>query len=191
MAERQQDIETLKRRGRRRLVGAVALVLGAVIVLPMVFDPEPRHGAPSVSVRIPGENEVPFKPKPVPKRAEKAQAPPAEKKTEEAPAAAKAVPPKPAVAKPAPAQPPPAERARAEAALAGVEYVVQVGVFADPAAAIDKLKAAKLPYYTETLKDNLTRVRAGPFPTKEAAEKTRERLKGLGLDPGTVTTRAG
>jgi cell division septation protein DedD len=34
-------------------------------------------------------------------------------------------------------------------------------------------------------------VRAGPFLTKEAAEKTRERLKGLGLDPGTVTTRAG
>ena len=67
MAERQQDIETLKRRGRRRLVGAVALVLAAVIVLPMVFDPEPRRGAPSVSVRIPGEDEAPFKPKPVPK----------------------------------------------------------------------------------------------------------------------------
>ena len=60
MAERQQDIETLKRRGRRRLVGAVALVLAAVIVLPMVFDPEPRHSAPPVSVRIPGEDEAPF-----------------------------------------------------------------------------------------------------------------------------------
>jgi DedD protein len=193
MAERQQDIETLKRRGRRRLVGAVALVLAAVIVLPMVFDPEPRHGAPSVSVRIPGENEVPFKPKPVPKPeaakkaevAKKAEAAPTEARVEKK-AVEKAVP-----AKPAAPKPPPAERARAEAALAGVEYVVQVGVFADPAAAIDKLKAAKLPYYTETLKDNLTRVRAGPFPTKEAAEKTRERLKGLGLDPGTVTTRAG
>ena len=34
MAEEQQDVETLKRRGRRRLVGAVALVLLAVIVLP-------------------------------------------------------------------------------------------------------------------------------------------------------------
>jgi DedD protein len=191
MAERQQDIETLKRRGRRRLVGAVALVLAAVIVLPMVFDPEPRHGAPSVSVRIPGENEVPFKPKPVPKlvekkpEAKKAEAAPTEARIEKK-AVEKAVP-----AKPAAPKPPPAERARAEAALAGVEYVVQVGVFADPAAAIDKLKAAKLPYYTETLKDNLTRVRAGPFLTKEAAEKTRERLKGLGLDPGTVTTRAG
>ena len=64
MAEQQQDVETLKRRGRRRLVGAIALVLAAVIVLPMVFDPEPRPAAPTVSVRIPGEDEAPFKPKP-------------------------------------------------------------------------------------------------------------------------------
>jgi DedD protein len=195
MAERQQDIETLKRRGRRRLVGAVALVLAAVIVLPMVFDPEPRHSAPPVSVRIPGEDEAPFKPKAVPKAAErkveekKAEQPPAEVKAEkkaEKKAAEKAI-----LSKPAPAKPAPAERARAEAALAGAEYVVQVGVFADPAAAVDKLKAAKLPYYTEALKDNLTRVRAGPFPSKEAAEKARERLKGLGLEPGSVTTRTG
>jgi DedD protein len=158
-----------------------------------VFDPEPRRGAPAVSVRIPGEDEAPFKPKPVPKPPpeKKAEAPPAEKKAEAPPAVAKAAPAKPAAAKPAAAKPPATERARAEAALAGAEYVVQVGVFADPAAAIDKLKAAKLPYYTETLKDNLTRVRAGPFLTKEAAEKIRERLKGLGLEPGTVSTKSG
>src|SRR4029450_10010387 len=64
MAEQQQDVDTLKRRGRRRLVGAVALVLLAVIILPMVFDPEPRTVAPPGSVRIPGEDETPFKPKP-------------------------------------------------------------------------------------------------------------------------------
>src|SRR3954468_694946 len=63
MAEEQQDVETLKKRGRRRLVGAVALVLFAVVVLPMVFDPEPKSTLPPVSVRIPGENETPFAPK--------------------------------------------------------------------------------------------------------------------------------
>src|SRR5438045_4689500 len=63
MAEQQQDVETLKKRGRRRLVGAVALVLLAVVVLPMVFDPEPKSTLPPVSVRIPGENETPFAPK--------------------------------------------------------------------------------------------------------------------------------
>ena len=59
MAEEQQDVETLKRRGRRRLVGAVALVLLAVVVLPMVFDPEPKSTLAPVSVRIPGENDAP------------------------------------------------------------------------------------------------------------------------------------
>src|SRR4029079_13039979 len=68
MAEQQQDVDTLKRRGRRRLVGAVALVLLAIIVLPMVFDQEPRPVAPPPSVRIPGENDAPFKPKPPPQR---------------------------------------------------------------------------------------------------------------------------
>ena len=145
-----QDVETLKRRGRRRLVGAVALVLAAVIVLPMVFDTEPKQSAPSVSVRIPGENEAPFAPKAAPKVAPK----------------------------PAPAAAP-------------AEYVVQVGVFANPDNVMARLAAAKVPYYTEALKDKLTRVRAGPFPSKEAAEKAQQQLKKLGLKPGAVTTRPG
>src|SRR5258708_23368302 len=69
MAEQQQDVDTLKRRARRRLVGAVALVLLAVIVLPMVFDAEPRRSGPPVSVRIPGEDESAFTPKIPPKAA--------------------------------------------------------------------------------------------------------------------------
>src|SRR5436190_9779748 len=66
-----EDVNTLKRRGRRRLVGAIALVLAAVIVLPMVFDSDPRGTAP-VSVRIPGEDESGFTPKVTPKAPEKA-----------------------------------------------------------------------------------------------------------------------
>src|SRR5512138_2305135 len=83
MAEQQQDVDTLKRRGRRRLVGAVALVLLAVIVLPMVFDPEPKSTQAPVSVRIPSESEAPPSfakavPKPAPKPAAKAEQPAAE-----------------------------------------------------------------------------------------------------------------
>ena len=148
-----QDVETLKRRGRRRLVGAVALVLGAVIILPMVFDPEPRRADAPVSVRIPGENETPFATKVAPKAAEK--------KIEE------------------------------KKAAAGAEYVVPVGAFANPDGVIAKLAAARLPYYTEAVKGNLTRVRAGPFASREAAEKALEQLKGMGLAPGTVATKAG
>jgi DedD protein len=155
MAEEQQDVEALKRRGRRRLVGAVALVLAAVIVLPMVFDPEPRGTAPSVSVRIPGEDETPFAPK-FPEKKDTG------KKTD-------SVPPE--------------------------QFVVQVGAFTNPQGVMAKLDAAKMPYYTEVIQDtrtgNLTRVRAGPFATREAAEKALEQLKGLGFQPGTVTPKPG
>ena len=157
-----QDVEALKRRGRRRLVGAVALVLAAVIVLPMVFDPEPKPTASSVSVRIPGEGEAPFRPKPP----EKAAAP-------APPKAAAPVPPKPAPKPPA------------------IEYVFQVGVFANPQNVTATLKTAKVPYYTEPLKDKLTRVRAGPFASKEAAERAHAQMKKLGLEPGAVTARSG
>jgi DedD protein len=155
-----QDVEALKRRGRRRLVGAVALVLAAVIVLPMVFDPEPRPTASGVSVRIPGEGETSFTPKPAPQ-------------VQPAPPAAAPVAPKPAPKPPA------------------IQYVFQVGVFANPENVAAKLKTAKVPYYTEALKDKLTRVRAGPFATKEAAEKAHAQMKKLGLEPGAVTTKSG
>ena len=160
-----QDVETLKRRGRRRLVGAVALVLAAVIVLPMVFDPEPRRSEAAVSVRIPGENETSFAPKVL------AKAP--EKKMDEAKAPEASSPEKPAEPKSAPP----------------ATYVVQVGAFTNPDSVIAKLAAARMPYYTESAKGNLTRVRAGPFASRQAAERALEQLKGMGFDPGTVTTR--
>jgi DedD protein len=160
MAQQQQDVDTLKRRGRRRLVGAVALVLAAVIILPMVFDPEPRQPGPSVSVRIPGEDDTPFKPKAVPEK--RAVAEKKEKKEAAAPA--------------------------------GAQFMVPVGSYAKPEGVIATLAAAKVPYLTEevdTAKGRMTRVRAGPFPSKDAAEKAAEKLKGLGLQPGTVTARTG
>jgi DedD protein len=202
MAEQQQDVDALKRRGRRRLVGAVALVLLAVIVLPMVFDPEPRRNVPPVSVRIPGENDSTFTPRP-PKPApapEAAKAPAAKPASEGKPVPpAKPAAPEPekpsepkAVEKKAPAtKPAPSEQARAEAALAGAQYIVPVGAFADADGVIAKLSAAAIPHYTEAAPGNLTRVRAGPFDTKEAADKAVERLKAIGLRPGRATTRPG
>jgi DedD protein len=161
MAQEQQDVDTLKRRGRRRLVGAVALVLLAVIVLPMVFDQEPRPPAPPVSVRIPGEDETPFKPEP-----------PAAKKLEKKEAEKK-------------------EAEKKQAAKSAEEFIVPVGAFTNPEGVVAKLKAAQLPHYTERLPGNVTRVRAGPFPTKDAAEKALQKLKGLGLEPGAVTSKSG
>lgn len=45
----------LKKRARRRLVGAAALALLAVIILPMVMDHEPRPTTQDVQVRIPSQ----------------------------------------------------------------------------------------------------------------------------------------
>ena len=138
------------------------LVLAAVIILPMVFDPEPRPTSSSVSVRIPGEGEASFTPKPPP------QAQPA-----------------------SPAKPAPGPAPKAPPRPAATEYVFQVGVFANPENVAAKLKTAKVPYYTESVKDKLTRVRAGPFATREAAEKAHAQMKKLGLEPGAVTARPG
>jgi len=221
MAEN-QDVNMLKRRGRRRLVGAVALVLAAVIVLPMVFDSEPKGSAPPVSVRIPGEDDTAFTPKVTPKipaapeqksvekAPEKAVEKVAEKAVEKAAekAAEKAVEkaPEPVAQKPEPkievtvtkgtvkpAATPDIEQKRAEEALSGEQFMVPAGAYVDPTGIVEKLKEAKIPYYTEpiaTKNGTVTRVRAGPFASRETAEKALQQLKGLGLKPGNVAAKS-
>jgi DedD protein len=92
--------------------------------------------------------------------------------------------PKPAP-KPATKAEPPAQQ------TAAGEYVIQVGAFARPESVIAKLSSAKVPYYTEPMPDNLTRVRAGPFASREAADQALGKLKQLGLKPGPVSTKSG
>ena len=45
-----------KKRARRRLVGAIALVLAAVIGLPMIFDSEPKPFADDITIQIPSKD---------------------------------------------------------------------------------------------------------------------------------------
>jgi DedD protein len=72
--------------------------------------------------------------------------------------------------------------------------VVQVIALADAEKAKgmqQQIAAAGIKSYTEvvkTAKGDVTRVRAGPFATRAAAEKAREQLKALGMS-GNVTTR--
>jgi DedD protein len=56
----------LKKRARRRLVGAAALALLAVIVLPLVMDREPKPAAQDILVRIPSQDSAEFTAKPAP-----------------------------------------------------------------------------------------------------------------------------
>ncbi len=102
----------LKKRARRRLVGAIALALLAVVVLPMVMDSEPRPLSQDIQVRIPSQDStglaarvLPGKPAatpmPAPEPKPAAQAVPEPKPEAKAPAEAAAAPASPVVAKPA------------------------------------------------------------------------------------------
>lgn len=48
-----------KKRARRRLIGATALVLAAIIGLPMVFDSEPKPLADDIAIQIPPRDKAP------------------------------------------------------------------------------------------------------------------------------------
>jgi DedD protein len=153
----------IRRRGRRRLVGAIAIVVLLVVFVPMILDSEPRPTANEPSTVIPPKDNAPALPAPKP--------PPAP-----APAPKPAPP---AVLKPA-AVPKPAAVAPK---LKG--FAVQVGAFRDEETlrqAQAKLTEAKVAHYTERVEGGLTRLRAGPFPTRDAAEEARVTLKLSALD---------
>jgi DedD protein len=201
----------VRRKGRQRLIGAIVLALLAVVFVPMALDPEPRRERVEPMLSIPpkeGAAPLPLvtkSPEPAaePAKAEpaKAEPPKAEPAKAEPPKAdpVKSEPPKTEPPKAAPAkEEPKAAPAKATAAPRQPEarpaapklegFAVQVGAFRDDAKlaqARGKLTAAKVPHYTERLDaaaGDLTRLRAGPFPTREAAEKAAAQLKRTGLD---------
>ena len=162
------EASEIRRRGRQRLIGAIAIVLLLVVFVPMVLDSEPRPVRTEPVMAIP------------PKDAAKPLAPPP-------PAAAPvATPPKAPEAAPAKVEAPAAPTPAAAPVLEG--FVVQVGAFRDEAklrSAREKLQASGVVHYTERLETKsgpLTRLRAGPFPTREAAESALATLKRNALE---------
>lgn len=53
-------VDEMKRKARRRLVGAIVLALAAAIILPMLLEKEPRPLGDDVSVKIPPVDESKF-----------------------------------------------------------------------------------------------------------------------------------
>lgn len=171
----------IRRKGRQRLIGAVVLAAAAVVFVPMALDPEPRRERAEPVLAIPPKDGAP----PLPAVSPPATAAPTQPEpARPAPAAVPESPPAPAPeASPAKAEPRPA---RAAPPLEG--FAVQVGAFKDEAKlsqARAKVVATRIAHYTERLdgaSGGLTRLRAGPFPTREAADKAAARLKQAGLD---------
>ena len=200
----------LKRRARRRLIGAIVLVTVIIVVLPMVLDTEPKPVTRDITVRIPSPDSGTFTSKvlPAPKDAKlaskaadgKAAAKPTEERKAVAassdpasPESVKEAPRATAKETPKPAKAAPAKAPKLAAAPEG-QFVVQVIALADAEKAKQmqtKITAAGIKAYTEivkTAKGDVTRVRAGPFATREAAETARAQLKAIGMS-GNVTTR--
>jgi DedD protein len=194
-----QDALMLKRRARRRLVGAIALVLLVVIVLPVLLDQEPKPVRHDLTVQIPSQDAGKFGARvlqsPAPAPAGEKKDAKAEPKSAEAPAKAAPRPAPKTADRSAGSRKDDSEAKRALALLNDAGYVVQIGVFANPdnaKQAQDKAAAAGLATYTEKLQGKegeQTRVRAGPFGTRESAEKAREKLKALGIPVGQVTSK--
>jgi DedD protein len=72
--------------------------------------------------------------------------------------------------------------------VASGEFVILIGAFANPANVRQlqaKLGELGIKVYTEVLaspQGNKTRVRAGPFPTRDAADKALEKMKRIGVN---------
>jgi DedD protein len=208
MAKQVTDEEaSLKRQARRRLIGAVALVTAAAVILPMVMDSEPKPSGIDIELRIPDKNKVEvFRPQetaaPVAEVAE-VEVPPAVPVSAVAETSVAeeirpvAPPPAPEArgeprheAKPRP-EPKHETRAEAEPKAKSAEkgaLVWQIGAYANADIARDwqaKLKKQGFHAYTESA-GGRTRLRVGPFSNRDAADRARRKLEALGLHPDLV-----
>jgi DedD protein len=175
----------LRKRARRRLIGAIVLVMVVVLVLPMVLDTEPRPSSQDIDIRIPSPDAGTFKSKIVPIAPGPDAKPPAKADVGAASkagqSAQRASAPADATKSVAKAEAPKPEATITESAAG--QHVVQVAALlnAERAAGInERIQAAGIKSYTEvvkTAKGDVTRVRAGPFPTSEAAESARKQIQ--------------
>jgi DedD protein len=184
------DANLLRRRARRRLVGAIALVVLAVVVLPIILDQKPRPGLQELTVQIPRQDGGPFKTRVLPPLPAPPAAPPKSESVQ-----ANLPPDNLAPAEPAKKESPKPARKASTKARTSEAFVFQLGVFVNPDNAKqvqDRAASAGIKSYTEQVKGQQgeqTRVRAGPFASRSAAEKARDKLKSLGLEVGQVAQR--
>jgi DedD protein len=170
-----EDAILLQRRARRRLVGAIALVVFTVIVLPIVFDKEKPPERQDLVLQIPSQDAPRFSAKvqPAPPSAPAEKAPPVELP--------------PAVEQKEAAPPKPAPEQTKQAAP---RFVVALGAYSERnmKQLSTKISSAGYRSFTEKVpnKADQLRLRAGPFPTRAAAEEARDRLKSHGFSDAVV-----
>lgn len=215
-ADDPRALEAARLRARRRLIGAVVLLGIGVIAFPLLFETQPRPIPVDIAIEIPKrEGAAPLAvpsapaasrasiaaaPVAVEPRAEPVAVPKAEPRAEPKAAATRvdSKPEPPVEARPAPkaAEPVPSRPAAvavAAAASAAGRFVVQVGAFADAASARgarNKVEQLGLHTYTQSVDTEggkRTRVRLGPFSTRDEADKAAAKVRAAGLPAAVLT----
>ena len=227
-----QNLEVVRRRARHRLIGAVVLVLIAVVGFPLVFDTQPRPVAVDTPIVIPDRQAVmpltssavvpaaqapanPLKTTPQELSTQAALDPSEEVVTASASARPNAVvneakfKPEAPIEKPKEKQTEKAKEKvlevhskddgdKAKALLEGKaasseRLIIQVGAFTDVNKVRDvrrKLEDAGLKTYTQIVdgKDGkpTTRIRLGPYDSRDEADKVAARIRKLNLSPAVL-----
>ncbi len=212
MAKQLTDEEiNLRRKLRRRLIGASALILTLVVVLPMLLDSEPKIAGQDIELRIPAPDKVgEFVPGVA--SVELADTPVSAVSAVSAPVAEMPINPvvassvaavtapvvilpvvKKAAARPVEIKKPEVKKPEAKVAdkppvvaeKSATNFVAQVGAYSNADTAqqqYTQLKGWHFKAYTEKVGDK-TRVRVGPYASREQAEQVRALLEKHGLHP--------
>jgi DedD protein len=203
------SVQAARTRARRRLIGAAVLVGVGIIGFPLLFETQPRPIAVDIPIVIPSRDNAPPLTLPPARTPPPAVQASALVVAEPAPAALPAsAPPVAAVPppRPAPASAPAPDNSEAQRAQALLEdkpvaaapapvaseakparFVVQAGAYTEAGAlreARQKVEKLGLKTYTQVIETeggSRTRVRVGPFDTREEAEKAAARIKSSGL----------
>lgn len=199
----EQEIQ-FKKRARRRLVGAIALVLLMVTILPMVLDDRSaKLSQQEITISIPSQDGDDFTSDITPYISENQPSDEevpvlAELNNLQDPAAASS--PEPVAPEPSTKAAEPVKQAvepvkTAEKPAAGPTYSVQIGVFSDAANVKQleqKLQGSGFNSSTEkiqTAQGEKIRLRAGPFANRALAEDALAKIKDAGLSGMIITNK--
>ncbi|MDR1528917.1 MAG: SPOR domain-containing protein [Burkholderiales bacterium] len=175
-------IDVMRRRGRRRLVGAIVLALVAIIFVPVLLQKSPEPLSEEVEIVIPPIETPPSIAQPSP-------TPPTEPAAEMLPGTSLETPPEtlpeaqpvetPQVETPSPPQTSLPKTVK----LADGTFSVQLGAYTDDKGAnamVNRLKRAGYPAYSEpnlSRSQMVWRVRVGPFKSRSDAATVLAQLK--------------
>jgi DedD protein len=214
MAKAQTEDElNLRRKARRRLIGAFALTLAVVVILPMVLDSEPKSTGKDIELRIPSPDKVgefvpgaavseqAGTPPPAPSAIVSTPMPitsPVINKQAQGHDANK--PPAAPIQQAAPGKTPSHQTAESHKTTEAMStdkpgssegFVAQIGAYSSQKTAkqeLNKLKKWGFKAYTEKSGD-MIRVRVGPYADRDKAEKVGKLLEKHGLHPVIISAK--